>query len=156
MVSYGDAVVRGGTGVLQRFHYCPLMICKPLTFKALRQLLLILCSTYTFLIFVFVSLSLFLCFPPSLVPGCSAFLCLLTFNPYLNCFMWFAILFSHSVVSDCLLLHGLQHARLPSPSLSPWVKLMSIELLPSNHLVLVVLFSCLQYLPASGGQSIGA
>ena len=26
------------------------------------------------------------------------------------------LLFSHSVMSDCLQLHGLEHARLPSPS----------------------------------------
>ena len=32
-----------------------------------------------------------------------------------------SLLFSHSVVSDCLWPHGLQHARLPCPSPSPWV-----------------------------------
>ena len=31
------------------------------------------------------------------------------------------LLFSHSVMSDCLRPHGLQHARLPCPPLSPWV-----------------------------------
>ena len=31
------------------------------------------------------------------------------------------LLFSHSVVSDCLPAHGLQHARLPCPSPSPRV-----------------------------------
>ena len=31
------------------------------------------------------------------------------------------LLFSHSVVSDSLLPHGLQHAMLPCPSLPPWV-----------------------------------
>ena len=48
-------------------------------------------------------------------------------------------LFSHSVVSDFLWPHGLQHAKLPCPLLSPRVlsKLMSIELImPSNHLIL--------------------
>ena len=31
------------------------------------------------------------------------------------------LLFSHSVMSESLQPHGLQHARLPCPSLSPWV-----------------------------------
>ena len=31
------------------------------------------------------------------------------------------LLFSHWVVSDSLWPHGLQHSRLPCPSLSPWV-----------------------------------
>ena len=39
------------------------------------------------------------------------------------------LLFNHSVVSYSLQPHGLQHTRLPCPSLSPWVML-------SNHLVL--------------------
>ena len=46
------------------------------------------------------------------------------------------LLFSHSFVSDTLT-HGLQHARLRCPSLSPILKLMSIEsVMSSNHLVL--------------------
>ena len=47
--------------------------------------------------------------------------------------------FSHSVVSNSLLSHGLQHARLPCRSPAPWslFTLMSIEsLMPSNHLIL--------------------
>ena len=46
--------------------------------------------------------------------------------------------FSSSVTSKSLPLNGLQHARLPCPSLSPsLLKLMSIELvIPSNHLIL--------------------
>ena len=47
--------------------------------------------------------------------------------------------FSHSVVSDSLRPHGLQHARPPCPSPAPGVysKLMSGELvMPSNHLIL--------------------
>ena len=38
--------------------------------------------------------------------------------------------FSHSVISNSLRLHGLQHARLPCPSPSSWslLKLLSIEL----------------------------
>ena len=42
-------------------------------------------------------------------------------------------------MSDSLRSHGLQHARLPCPSSTPWslLKLMSIEsVMPSNHLIL--------------------
>ena len=52
---------------------------------------------------------------------------------------WFSsVQFSHSVVSDSLQSHGLQHTRLPCPRPS-WslLKLMSIEsVMPSNHLIL--------------------
>ena len=46
--------------------------------------------------------------------------------------------FSHSVVSDSLRPHGLQHARHPCPSPTPRAcSLMSFELvMPSNHLIL--------------------
>ena len=47
--------------------------------------------------------------------------------------------FTHSVVSDSLQSHGLQHARLPCPSPTPgaYSKLMSIEsVVPSNRLIL--------------------
>jgi len=47
--------------------------------------------------------------------------------------------FSHSVVSDSLRPHGLQHARLPYPSPTPrsLLRLMSIKLvMPCNHLIL--------------------
>ena len=41
----------------------------------------------------------------------------------------------HSVMSNSLWLHGLQHARIPCPSPSPGaVQLMSV--MPSNHLIL--------------------
>ena len=54
--------------------------------------------------------------------------------------------FSHSVLSDSLRPHGLQHARPPSPSPTPGVcsNLMPIELvMPSNNLILCVpLSSC--------------
>ena len=56
---------------------------------------------------------------------------------YSSCIL--LLMFSHSVVSDSLLPHGLQHTRLPSPSPSPrnLLKLMSIELvMPSSHLIL--------------------
>ena len=48
-------------------------------------------------------------------------------------------MFSHSVVSDSLRPHGMQHARLPCLSLSPksLLKCMSIEsMMPSSHLFL--------------------
>ena len=49
-----------------------------------------------------------------------------------------SVQFSHSVVSDSLRPHGLQHTRLPCPSPTPGVfKLMSIEsVMPSNNLIL--------------------
>ena len=54
-----------------------------------------------------------------------------------------SVQFSHSVVSDSLRPHGLQHARPPCPSPTPRVYsnsqslLISIELvMPSNHLIL--------------------
>ena len=50
-----------------------------------------------------------------------------------------SVQFSHSVVSDSLRPHGLQHTRLPCPSLNSQslLKLMSIEsVMPSNHLIL--------------------
>ena len=47
--------------------------------------------------------------------------------------------FSRSVMSESLQLHGLQHSRLPGPSLNSWslLKLTSIQLvMSSNHLIL--------------------
>ena len=79
-----------------------------------------------------------------------------------------AMLFSHSVVSDSLWPHGLQHARLLCPSLSSRVCSNSC---PSSRWCIqpssVTPFSCPQLFPASGsfpmnqlfassGQSIGA
>ena len=47
------------------------------------------------------------------------------------------IRFSRSVVSNPLQPHGLQHARLPCPSLQSLLKPLSIEsVMPSNHLIL--------------------
>ena len=79
-----------------------------------------------------------------------------------------SVQFSHSLMSDSLQPHGLQHTRLPcpSPTLS-FLRLMSIELvMPSNHLILcrplllppsifpsIRVFSNESF--ASGGQSIG-
>ena len=66
----------------------------------------------------------------------------------------FIIQFSHSIVSDSLLPHGLQHARLPCPSPTPGVYSNSCPLSQWCHPNIsssVVLFSsCLQSFPASG------
>ena len=50
----------------------------------------------------------------------------------------FAVQFSHSVVSNTLWPHGLQHARLPCPSPSPGVYSNSsvVLMMPSSHLIL--------------------
>ena len=78
-------------------------------------------------------------------------------------------LFSHSVMSDSLQPHGLQHARLPCPSLSLRACSNSCSLSWCCHptiLPSVIPFSCLQFFPASwsflmsqlftsGGQNIG-
>ena len=80
------------------------------------------------------------------------------------------LLFSHSVVSDSLRPHGLQHARLPCLSLSPGVCSNSCPLSQWCYLTISSsvfhLSSCPQSFPASGsipvswlftfaGQSIG-
>ena len=63
------------------------------------------------------------------------------------------LLFSHSVVSDSLLLHGLQHARLPCPSLSPRVcsnsRPLSRRCCPTISSS-VAPVTCLQSFPSSG------
>ena len=64
------------------------------------------------------------------------------------------LLFSHSGVSKSLQLHGLQHARLPCPSLTPRVFLNSCQLswwcyLTISSTATPFLF-CLQSFPASG------
>jgi len=79
------------------------------------------------------------------------------------------LLFSHSIISNSLRPHGLQHARLPCPSPSPGACSNSCPLSWWCHPTIsssVIPFSCLQSLPASGsfqmsrfftsgGQSIG-
>ena len=81
------------------------------------------------------------------------------------------LLFSRSVMSDSLRLHGLQHARLPSPSFTiSWslLKLMSVGWWwhPTTSSSVIPFSSCPQSFPAtrsfpmrqfytSGGQSIG-
>ena len=57
----------------------------------------------------------------------------------LTLFIISSVQFSHSVVSDSLWPHGLQHTRLPctSPTPKSLLKLMSIKsVMPSNHLIL--------------------
>jgi len=82
------------------------------------------------------------------------------------------LLFSCSVMSDSLWLYGLQHTRLPCPSLSPRVCSNSCPLSPGYHPTIsfsgpLPFFSCPQSFPASGsfptsllfalgGKSIGA
>ena len=80
------------------------------------------------------------------------------------------LLFRHSVMSDSLQPHGLQHARLPCPSTPPGVYSDSCPLSRWCHPTIsssVILFSCFKYFPASGsflmshffasgGQSFGA
>ena len=85
--------------------------------------------------------------------------------------MLLSLLFSCSVVSDSLRPHGLQHARLPCPSPSPWVCSNSCPVSqwchPAISSSVVPFSSCLQSFPApesfqmsqfftSGSQSIGA
>ena len=64
------------------------------------------------------------------------------------------LLFSCSVMSDSLLLHGLQHARLPCPSPSPRVCSNSCPLSwrchPTISSSVAPFFSCPQSFPASG------
>ena len=82
-----------------------------------------------------------------------------------------SLLLSHEVMSSSLWSHGLQHTRLPCPSLSPRVCLKSCPLSqwchPTISFSVVPFSSCLQSFPASGslpmsqsfassGQNIGA
>ena len=81
------------------------------------------------------------------------------------------LLFSHSVMADSLQPQGLQHTRLPWPSLSPWVYPNSCPLSqwchPAISSSVIPFSSCPQSFPAAGsfpiswlfassGQSIGA
>ena len=63
------------------------------------------------------------------------------------------LLFSHSIVSDSLRPHGLQHSRLPCPSPSPGACSNSCPLSQWCHPIIsssVIHFSCLQSFPALG------
>ena len=80
-----------------------------------------------------------------------------------------SVQFSCSVLSDSLWPHGLQHARLPCPSPTPWAysnSCSSSQWCRPTVSSSVIPFSCLQSFPASGsfpmsqffasgGQSIG-
>ena len=64
-----------------------------------------------------------------------------------------SVQFSHTVVSDLLQPHELQHARTPCPSQTPWVYSNSCPSSRWCHLTVsssVFLFSCLQSFPTSG------
>ena len=64
-----------------------------------------------------------------------------------------SVQFSHSVVSDSLRLHGLQHPRPPCPSPTPGAYSNSCPLSPWCHPSIssfVIPFSCLQFFVASG------
>ena len=65
-----------------------------------------------------------------------------------------SVQFSRSVVSDSLGPHGLQHARLPCPSLTPRACSNSCPLNrwchPTSSFSLIPFSSCLQSFPASG------
>ena len=83
---------------------------------------------------------------------------------------WCCAVLSHSVLSDSLWPYGLQHATLPSLSITNFqslLKLMAIQsVMPSNHLILlppsspasifpsIRVFSMSQFI-ASGGQNTG-
>ena len=88
---------------------------------------------------------------------------------FLSLPLFLLLLFSRSVVSDSLWPHGLQHARLPCPSLSPRLCSNSCPLnrwcYSDISSPVIPFFTCLQSFPASGsfpmlftsgGQSIGA
>ena len=67
--------------------------------------------------------------------------------------MQLLLLLSHSLMSDSLRPHGLQHARLPCPSPSPGVCSNSCSLSQWCHPTIsssVIPFSCPQSFPASG------
>ena len=65
-----------------------------------------------------------------------------------------SVQFSHSVMSNCLLLHRLQHSRLPSPSPTPRACSNSCPSSQWCHLTIsssvIPFFSCLQSFPESG------
>ena len=70
------------------------------------------------------------------------------------CCCFVVVLFSRSVMSDSLLPHGLQHARLPCPSLSPGACSNSCPLnqwyYPTISSSVVPFSSCLQSFPTPG------
>ena len=65
--------------------------------------------------------------------------------------------FSHSVMSDSLEPHGLQHARLPCPLPTPWAWSNSFPLMswwchPTISSSVIPFSFCLQFFPWSGSQ----
>ena len=70
-----------------------------------------------------------------------------------------SVQFSHSVVSDSLQPHGLQHARPPCPSTTPGVYPNSCPLSqwchPTISLSVIPFSSCPQSFPASGSFQMG-
>ena len=82
-----------------------------------------------------------------------------------NCFAvcgssacWLSVQFSHSVVSNSLRPHWLQHARLPCPSPTPRAYSNSCPssqwCRPTISSTVVPFFYCLQYFPTSGSFPI--
>ena len=75
-------------------------------------------------------------------------------SPVVTLFLLFQVLFSRQVVSDSLWPHGLRHARLPCPPVSPGFGPSSCPLHWRCHATMlssVTVFSfCLQSFPASG------
>ena len=65
-----------------------------------------------------------------------------------------SVQFSHSVVSDCLQPHGLQHTRFPCPTPTPEVAQTHVhqvgDAIQPSHPLLFPFSSCLQFFPASG------
>ena len=81
---------------------------------------------------------------------------LLLFTLYLHPVHQHLLLFSHSVMTNSLQPHGLQHARLPCPSPSPAACWNSCPLRchPTILSSVIPLSSCLQSFPVSGSTSI--
>ena len=75
----------------------------------------------------------------------------------MNIKKYISVQFSHSVVSDYLWLHGLQHARPPCPSPTPGVYPNLCPLSrwyhPTTSSSVVPVSSCLQSFPASGSSN---
>ena len=116
-------------------------------------------------------------FPSWYLYVCSLYLCLyfcfankFIYTIFLDSTLKGSVQFSHSVMSDSLQPHGLQHTRLPCPSPTPGTCSNSCPLSQWCHPTIsssVIPFSCLKSFPASGsfprsqflasgGQNIGA
>ena len=70
------------------------------------------------------------------------------FLPTLNPHLGFSLLFSYKVVSDSLWGHGLQHARLPCPSLFPGICAYSSSLSQRCHPMILFSVNNLLLLPS--------